>query len=54
MANGNTIICNWVAGNTKTEEWARTVQVFEVTPDKKVVWALSSWQDPDLGRATSI
>jgi len=25
-----------------------------VTPDKKVVWALSSWKDPDLGPATSI
>jgi len=25
-----------------------------VTPDKKVVWALSSWTDPDLGPSTSI
>lgn len=54
LANGNTVICNWVAGNKKTEEWADTVQVFEVTPDKKVVWALSSWKDPDLGPSTSI
>jgi hypothetical protein len=54
LANGNTVICNWCAGNNKTEEWADTVQVFEVTPDKKVVWALSSWKDPDLGPATSI
>jgi len=28
--------------------------VFEVTPDKKLVWALSSWSDPDLGPASSI
>jgi hypothetical protein len=54
LANGNTVICNWCAGNNKTEEWADTVQVFEVTPEKKVVWALSSWKDPDLGPATSI
>jgi hypothetical protein len=54
LANGNTVICNWCAGNNKTEEWADTVQVFEVTPGKKVVWALSSWKDPDLGPATSI
>ena len=26
----------------------------EVTPKKKIVWALSSWKDPDLGPATSI
>jgi hypothetical protein len=25
-----------------------------VSPDKQVVWALSSWKDPDLGPATSI
>ena len=54
LANGNTVICNWVAGNNKTNEWAGTVQVFEVTPDKQVVWALSSWKDPDLGPSTSI
>jgi hypothetical protein len=54
LANGNTVICNWCAGNNRTQEWAGTVQVFEVTPDKKVTWALSSWRDPDLGPATSI
>jgi hypothetical protein len=54
LANGNTVICNWCAGNPKTEEWAGTVQVFEVTPEKKIVWALSSWSDPDLGPSSSI
>jgi hypothetical protein len=54
LANGNTVICNWIAGNNKTEEWAGTVQVFEVTPEKKIVWALSSWENPDLGPATYI
>jgi hypothetical protein len=54
LANGNTVITNWCAGNKNTEEWAGTVQVFEVTPDKKVVWALSSWKNPDLGPCTYI
>ena len=45
---------NWCAGNNKTEEWPGTVQVFEVTPDKKVVWAFSSWDKPDLGPCTYI
>jgi hypothetical protein len=54
LANGNTVICSWIAGNNKTEEWAGTVQVFEVTPEKKIVWALSSWENPDLGPSTYI
>ena len=55
LANGNTVICCWVANDKKTEEWKDTVQVLEVTPDKKIVWALRAWQDPaDLGPATSI
>ena len=54
LANGNTVICNWIAGNNNTKEWVGTVQVFEVTPDKKIVWALSSWDNPDLGPATYI
>jgi hypothetical protein len=54
LANGNTVITSWCSGNPKSEEWLDTVQVFEVTPAKKVVWALSSWKDPDLGPATSI
>jgi hypothetical protein len=54
LANGNTVICSWIAGDNDTSHWAGTVQVFEVTPAKQVVWALSSWKDPDLGPATSI
>jgi hypothetical protein len=54
LPNGNTVICNWIAGNNNTKEWAGTVQVFEVTPQKKIVWALSSWNNPDLGPSTSI
>ena len=54
LANGDTIVCNWCAGNNNTKEWAGTVQLFEVNPAKKVVWALSSWKDPDLGPSTAI
>lgn len=54
LANGNTVICSWIAGNNHTDEWAGTVQMFEVTKDKKIVWALSSWKNPDLGPATSV
>jgi hypothetical protein len=56
LANGNTVICNWCPNGLKTiADWPDTVQVLEVTPDKKVVWALRSWKDPaDLGTATAI
>jgi hypothetical protein len=54
LANGNTVICNWVAGVKNTEEWKTSVQAFEVTPEKTVVWALSAWDKPDLGPCTCI
>lgn len=55
LPNGNTLINNWfnqwdsklIAGN-------EPVQVVEVTPDKKIVWALRSWNDPlNLGPSTT-
>ncbi len=54
LANGNTVITNWVAGNVKPPDWPSTIQIIEVTPAKKVVWALRQWKDPDLGPASSI
>lgn len=55
LANGNTVICNWCPVDLKDpEKWPGSVQVLEVTPAKKVVWALSQWKDPDLGPASSI
>jgi len=55
LANGNTVICSWCAGNNNSAEWLDTVQVLEVTPEKKVVWALRAWTPPgDLGPSTSI
>ena len=54
LANGNTVIANWVAGNVKPDNWPSTIQIIEVTPAKKVVWALRQWKAPDLGPASSI
>jgi hypothetical protein len=54
LANGNTVLANWVAGNSKPENWESTIQIIEVSPDKKVVWALRQWSDPNLGPASSI
>ena len=55
LANGDTVICNWCPADLKdTKQWPGTVQVLEVTPEKKVVWALSEWNHPDLGPASSI
>jgi len=54
LANGNTVICNWIGGNQKVDEWAGSIQAFEVTSAKKVVWVLSAWDNPDLGTATAI
>jgi len=54
LANGNTVICSWIAGDNNTKHWSGTTQVFEVTPAKQVVWALAAWENPDLGPATSI
>ena len=56
LANGNTVISNWCPNGIKDpKDWHKSVQVLEVTPDKKLVWALRSWEAPaDLGPATAI
>jgi len=54
LKNGNTIICNWIGGNQRQADWPGSVQVFEVTKEKKLVWVLSAWENPDLGTATAI
>ncbi len=55
LPNGNTLVNNWF------NEWSGTlnrtnppVQAVEFTPDKKVAWVLRSWENPDLGPATTI
>lgn len=56
LANGNTLISSWCpAGLKDPKDWPGSVQVIEVTPEKKVVWALSSWDEAaNLGPATCI
>jgi hypothetical protein len=55
LENGNTVISNWCPnGIKKPEDWVGSVQFFEVTPGKKLVWALSQWINPDLGPGSSI
>ena len=53
LANGNTVISNW-GGSLRKEDWDKVVQVIEVTPAKKIVWALHQWRDPDLGPSSNI
>ncbi len=56
LANGNTLINNWFNGSVANiNPEGRPVQAVEVTPDKKIVWALRSWTPPaDLGPSTTI
>ncbi len=56
LANGNTVLCNWCPNAIKSpKNWPGSVQLLEVTPDKKVVWALRSWDEPaNLGPASII
>lgn len=51
LQNGNTLICNWVAGLPE-DQWKGSVQFFEITPSKEIVWQVSSWDNPDLGPCT--
>jgi xylan 1,4-beta-xylosidase len=56
LPNGNTVIANWCPYHLKDPaQWPSSVQVLEVTPEKRVVWALRSWTQPaDLGPATTV
>ena len=55
LPNGNTLINNWVnQWDGTTNPNTAPVQAMEITPDKKVVWALRSWTDPNLGPSTTI
>jgi hypothetical protein len=56
LANGNTLVNNWVnQWSDKIDPATAPVQGWEITPDKKVAWALRSWIAPnDLGPATTI
>ena len=49
LSNGNTLINNW-----RTKGNGTAVQALEITADKKLVWGLRAWSDPDLGPSTII
>ena len=55
LAGGNTLINNWVnQWNGPIDPATAPAQAIEVTPDKKIVWALRSWNNPALGPSTTI
>ena len=55
LPNGNTLINNWVnQWNGIIDSSVAPVQALEISPDKKVVWALRSWNSPNLGPSTTI
>ncbi len=55
LPNGNTLINNWFnQWDSKAVAGNEAVQAVEVTPDKKIVWALRSWNAPvNLGPSTT-
>ena len=55
LPNGNTLINSWFnEWSGKLDRSNLPVQAVEFTPDKKIVWVLRSWENPDLGPATTI
>jgi outer membrane protein assembly factor BamB len=55
LPNGNTLINHWVnSWSGPIDSATAPVQALEVTRDKKVVWALRSWTNPNLGPSTTI
>jgi hypothetical protein len=56
LPNGNTLVNNWVnQWNGTIDPATAPVQAWEITPDKKVAWALRSWTEPAaLGPSTTI
>ena len=53
LANGNTLINNW-SGGLAPDLIETAVQLIEVTPDKKVVWALKDWKTLGPASATQL
>ena len=49
LANGNTLVANNTPAPGPGDESLAPVQAFEVSPDKRIVWALRSWREPALG-----
>ena len=56
LPNGNTLVNTWFnQWNGAADPATAPVQALELTPDKKIVWALHAWGDPvNLGPSTTI
>ncbi|MGY3052395.1 hypothetical protein ACVWYG_000585 [Pedobacter sp. UYEF25] len=56
LDNGNTLVNNWFnQWDSKVDPDNLPIQAIELTPDKKVIWALRSWEFPtNLGPSTTI
>ena len=58
LPNGNTLVNHWVnqwsAPNKTIDGASSPAQVLEITPDKRVVWALHQWKNPNLGPSTIV
>ena len=53
LGNGNTVIANWCSGDLPIDLQRDTAQLIEVTPSGEIVWALSAWDEPNLGVASN-
>lgn len=55
LPNGNTLVDNWFnEWNGAVNRTNPPIQAVEFSPDKRIVWALRSWENPNLGPATTI
>lgn len=56
LPNGNTLVNNWFnQWSDKLDPENKPVQAVEITPEKKIAWALCAWESPaDLGPSTII
>ena len=55
LPNGNTLVNNWFnEWGGKLDRTNPPVQAVVFTPDKNIVWVLRSWENPDLGPATTM
>ncbi|HUR19678.1 MAG TPA: hypothetical protein VMZ90_02640 [Vicinamibacterales bacterium] len=54
LKNGNTLLTNNARWSSTANEANGPVQAIEITPDKKIAWALRSWKDPAFNPSCSL
>lgn len=54
LKNGNTLLTNNTRWSSTANEATGPVQALEITPGKKIVWALRSWKDPAFKASCSL